>query len=236
MRPWLTLVLLLAMLPFGALAVAQEADNADDMAARRQEAIEQLKRIGIALHNCHDKQNSFPAPFISQEGKATLSWRVAILQFLEDPAAQALYQEFHLDEPWDSDHNKPLVLKMPDVYRCPLSKAAEHGRTVYLAPRGLSTVFSGPEGKAARDVPDGLSNTIAIVEADEEHAVEWTRPDDWQFDPADPAAHLGGHIPGHLMFLFADGAVHILRDTVDKGTLKALFTRNGSEIIAVPCQ
>ena len=47
-------------------------------------------------------------------GKPLLSCASQILPYLEQ---QALYNEFHLDEPWDSDHNKPLIARMPVVLR-----------------------------------------------------------------------------------------------------------------------
>src|SRR5262249_5899033 len=37
-----------------------------------------------------------------KEGKALLSWRVTLLPYLEQ---QNLFNQFHLDEPWDSPHN-----------------------------------------------------------------------------------------------------------------------------------
>ena len=49
-------------------------------------------------------------------GKALLSWRVALLPFLEE---NELYKQFHLDEAWDSDHNKKLLAKMPRVFAPP---------------------------------------------------------------------------------------------------------------------
>ena len=42
-----------------------------------------------------------------------LTWRVAILP---DLGQKALYDKFHLDEPWDSEHNLTLLDQMPDVY------------------------------------------------------------------------------------------------------------------------
>src|SRR5262245_56693586 len=73
-----------------------------------------LKQIGVAMHTYHDKHRSFPAAAIyGKDGKALLSWRVALLPYL---GLEALYKEFKLDEPWDSAHNKRLLEKMPAVY------------------------------------------------------------------------------------------------------------------------
>jgi hypothetical protein len=65
------------------------------------------------------RRAGFPRANGDGEGENTgLSWRVHLLQFL-DPAEVDLYEKFHLDEPWDSDHNKTLIAKMPNVFRSP---------------------------------------------------------------------------------------------------------------------
>src|SRR5205823_10918869 len=64
---------------------------------------------------------------ICKQGKPLLSWRVHLLPFLEQ---DNLYKQFHLDEPWDSEHNKKLIARMPPVYRSS-DKVAADGRTTF---------------------------------------------------------------------------------------------------------
>ena len=72
-----------------------------------------LKQIGLAMHNYHDARGRLPAAYtVDKDGKPLLSWRVLILPYTEEAA---LYKEFHLDEPWDSEHNKNLIARMPAV-------------------------------------------------------------------------------------------------------------------------
>ena len=67
------------------------------------------------MHNYREAHGRFPAPAIQgKDGKPLLSWRVAILPYLEE---DGLYQSFKLDEPWDSPHNKPLLERMPRPLR-----------------------------------------------------------------------------------------------------------------------
>ena len=98
-------------LMFPAVGAAREA-------ARRAQCTNNLKQIGLAMHNyvaAHN--NAFPAPALpGKDGKPALSWRVALLPYLEQ---QSLYDRFHLDEPWDSPHNKALIKEMPAVFTCP---------------------------------------------------------------------------------------------------------------------
>ncbi len=85
-------------------------------AARRTQADNHLKQIGLAMHNFHDVNNKLPAQANYEGKKPLLSWRVHLLPYLGEAE---LYNEFHLDEPWDSPHNKKLIEKMPQVYKNP---------------------------------------------------------------------------------------------------------------------
>ena len=77
-----------------------------------------LIAIGSGIFYGYAKANHVfpPAYSTNQDGKPLLSWRVLILPYIGN---DDLYREFHLDEPWDSVHNKTLLSKMPDVYKAP---------------------------------------------------------------------------------------------------------------------
>jgi hypothetical protein len=189
-----------------------------------------LRQIALALHNYHDANRKFPAVAnFDKTGKPLLSWRVHILPYLEQ---YDLYQQFHLDEPWDSEHNKKLIPLMPAVYRCAGAKFKEKGQTTYLAPVGKSAMFTGtPQQIGISDVTDGTSNTIFIVDAADDRAVTWTKPDDLRFDAGKPLAGLVGHHQQVFAVSFVDGTVHLICDTIAPETLNALLSRNGGEII-----
>ncbi len=63
-----------------------------------------------------------------------------LLPYLEQ---KALYDQFQLDEAWDSAHNRALISKMPVVFQCPAEKAAlvAEGKTRYLGARGAGTIL-----------------------------------------------------------------------------------------------
>jgi hypothetical protein len=63
-----------------------------------------------------------------KKGKALLSWRVALLPYLDQ---NNLFNQFHLDEPWDSAHNKKLLSKMPKVFAPPGVKTRQSFSTFY---------------------------------------------------------------------------------------------------------
>ena len=232
-RRGFTLVELLVVIAIIGVLVALllPAVQAAREAARRNVAVNDMKQIGLAMHNYHDIYKHFPARTIRDaEGKPLLSWRVAILPLLD----QALYKEFHLDEPWDSEHNRKLIEKMPAVFNNPSNTVGDEGKTVYLLPTGKGTMFEGNNALTFQEVTDGLSNTIMIVEAADDAAVEWTKPGDLSFDPAKPTAGLSGARPGGFQAAFGDGSVRFLADAIDESVLKALFTPRGGETVDAP--
>ncbi len=199
-------------------------------AARRAQCRNNLKQIALAMHNYHDTMGKLPpAAITSKGGKPLLSWRVAILPYIEQGD---LYNRFKLDEPWDSPDNKKLIAEMPKTYLCPSVANPKPGTTTYMAITGKGAAFEGKEGLGFRDITDGTSQTLLVVESAE--AVPWTKPDDLPIDadPARPLAKPGSKHPGGFIALFGDGSVKFLKSTLDPKTLRALMTRAGNEVIA----
>ena len=194
-------------------------------AARRTQSANNMKMIGLAMHNYHDRNRHFPAQAnYDDDGHALLSWRVHILPFIDQ---EELYKEFHLDEPWDSEHNKKLIERMPTVYRNP--NRNPDNKTNYLVAAGKGTIFAGKEGASFRDILDGSSSTIMLVEANDDQAVEWTKPSDLEYNPDMPMSGLGQLRQKGFQVLLADGSVRFIASTIDRETLKALFTAKGGE-------
>ncbi len=189
-----------------------------------------LKQIAIAFHNYHDTNKTFPpAASTDKDGKALLSWRVHLLPYLDQAP---LYRQFHLDEPWDSEHNKTLIEKIPPVFVAPLQRGlAKAGKTVYLVPTGAGTVFDGKVGLGLRDIKDGTSNTILAVEAHQDAAVIWTKPDDLAIDFKTPLKNLKSAFADGFHVAMCDGVVRHHKDTIPDEVLAALFTRAGREAI-----
>src|SRR5262249_15303296 len=164
--------------------------------------------------------------------KPLLSWRVHLLPYLNE---DGLYRQFKLDEPWDSANNRPLLAQMPAVYGTPdARKKAGEGKTFYRGFSHQGALFEKPRGtgqpvprlRLPASFPDGLSNTLAVVEAGE--AVEWTKPEDLDWSPGRPRPALGGISPNlpYCNVLMMDGSVHQLRKDVPDQTLQWLITRN----------
>lgn len=202
--------------------------------AEHKSSVNNLKQIGLAMHNYHDAHKHFPTiANFDKAGKPLLSWRVHLLPYLDEVK---LYKEFHLDEPWDSEHNKKLIARMPAVYRSTENKdLLKAGKTGYMAPVGEHMMFTGTDKTIDfRHVTDGTSNTILIVEADDDHAVIWTKPEDFKVDEKKPQAGLRINPANRFLLGWADGSVRAIPATIDPKILYSMFTRDGGEVINYP--
>jgi prepilin-type processing-associated H-X9-DG protein len=197
------------------------------VAVARTQSTNNLKQIGLAFHNYHDQHGALPpAAVYDKDGKALLSWRVLILPYIEQ---DALYKEFRLNEPWDSEHNKKLIAKIPPIYVTRLAKPSAVGGTFYQGFLGKMAAFEGKRGLRFVEFTDGLSNTIMVAESAVD--VPWTKPADLPFDPDGKLPKLGGLFEGGFNTLFCDGSVRFLKATIKPDTLKMMITRNGGEVI-----
>jgi len=205
---------------FGGLAATARAG------AGKAQAMNNLKQLGLAFHNFADNWGSFPPAAGYAGDKPLLSWRVYLLPYLEQ---QALYQEFRLDEPWDSEHNRKLIDRMPEVFKSP-NVAAPAGHTAFLVPTGEGLTFGGRTGLRFQDVTDGTSNTLLVVEAPAAKAVPWTKPEDFAVDPQAPLAVL---VDGREAFaaLIADGSVRRFSKGIDPQEFLKLLTPAGGEVV-----
>ena len=161
-------------------------------AAVQSESSRKLKQIALAMHDYADDHDlRFPPPAIrSKDGQPLLSSHVTILPYLQQ---QELYNRFHLDEPWDSPHNRELLREMPNIYRRPnVSARTDEYKTIYQVFVGPGTIFGSKPIPSLREVSfaDGASSTLMVVEAFE--PVFWTKPDDVVYSPDQPLPPLGG--------------------------------------------
>ncbi len=197
-------------------------------AARRMNASNHIKQIMLGFHNYHSATGSLPPAAITDAGgQPLLSWRVALLPYLEQ---QALYAKFHLDEAWDSEHNFPLSQQLPTVYEDP-SAVLPPGYTVMQAVVSESSGLKLNQSVAFSEFTDGLSHSLLVIESKRDAAVPWSKPDDILIDPSEPLAVMGNSHPGGFHVGMADGAVKFITYSVDTDLFRALMTRAGGEVV-----
>jgi prepilin-type processing-associated H-X9-DG protein len=188
------------------------------------QCLNNLEHIALALHSYHSVYGRFPPAVVRDHtGKPLYSWRVLLLEFLDEPQ---LHRDFHLDEAWDSPHNKTLLGRMPGVFAHPDS---DESTTLYQALTGPGTAFEDPEGQTLATFTDGPERTLVVVEGAQ--SVPWTEPVDLTFDPKGPLPQFGNLHAGGFNAAFADGSVRFLEANCSERTLRALITRNGGEQI-----
>ncbi len=188
-----------------------------------------VKQIVLAMHNYESAFKHFPGPAIGEGKSKGLSWRVAMLPYLDQ---MELYQQFHLDEPWDSEHNKTLIPKMPRVFQYSGSKRdLSEGLSNYVVPTGPGLAFEAGKESKFSDFRDGSSNTVLVMVVDDEHAEIWTRPVEQNFDPENPRAGLRLSPLNEFLFGLGDGSVNFMKATLSDDMLRALMTRDGAEPI-----
>lgn len=180
---------------------------------QREASQENLKHIALGTHNYHDAFNALPLNIRDKKDKSLLSWRVQLLPYMDE---EALYKQFHLDEAWDSEHNKKLIAKIPKVYQ-PVRGRFTAGETFYQ-------MFAGEKGLLRLGKPkwtlvnivDGTSNTFMVAEAGS--PVIWTKPDDIAYDGA-TVPKLGGMFDGEFHVALCDGSVRSIMKNGDPMTL-----------------
>jgi Protein kinase domain/Protein of unknown function (DUF1559) len=200
--------------------------------ANRELARRNLRFLTVAMHAYADadkEQRLPPAALCDVQGHPLLSWRVALLPHL-GVEGKALYHRFHLDEPWDSPHNRTLLSAIPDVYTPATGTLPQKHLTFYRVFTGPETPFQGPLGpRIPSSFPDGTSNTFLVVEAGE--PVPWTKPDELTYAGNRPLPKLGGLLPDGFHASLADGrVVFVLRET-DEAVIRAYVTPNGGELL-----
>lgn len=181
--------------------------------------LNRLKQVALGVLNFESVHRHLPP---SKKKGSQLSWRVHILPYLEQ---QPLYDRFHLDEPWDSPHNKKLLDEMPAIYGDKGTETTIQG----FAGEGVFGQREQPLG--LRNLTDGPSNTLLAIDAQSAESVPWTKPEDLPFDPEEPLKALGQIDPQGMAVVFNDGFATILPADTSADDFKAFVTYKGGEVV-----
>ncbi len=202
-------------------------------AAARMTAQNNMKFIALGLHNFHDTYQGLPAGYADKTGKPGLSWRVAILPFIEH---DNLFRQFKLDEPWDSENNKKLIQYMPKTFAPPSTDTNGYtftrgftGPNTWLPPQTAAGRPGQPLlGAKLFNFVDGTSNTILVADAGD--AVIWTKPDEVVFAP--PALpKLGGVFDAGMVVAMGDGSVRFIRKGIEARSLLNAIQINDGNVV-----
>lgn len=187
--------------------------QAEEMNKEMQRA-NNLKQLLLAMHNYESTFKVVPFTH-DMNGRASLelSWRVRVLPYIEQAN---MYNQFKLDEAWDSENNKPFAEQMPDIY----GKDSKSGKTAYC--------WIESDVQRFAQITDGLSNTIAMIESSE--LAPWTEAKDVSIEAAEKM--ILGLPDGQEIYVgMYDGSVRKLSNKIPADKLHAMLTPNGGEVV-----
>jgi prepilin-type N-terminal cleavage/methylation domain-containing protein/prepilin-type processing-associated H-X9-DG protein len=250
-------------------------------AANRTRCQNNLKQIGIALHNYHDRMGSFPpgyscsTPWPNNDSGPGWGWAAYILADLEQTALQRQINfNVSVGDPTMATPRTTFL----KIFYCSsdqlLTTFTVSGYTLaqssYVACNGNDGVddnttpphtgvfVCGTPFRIA-DIMDGTSNTFMVGErcttmsyATWAGAVPGAQdpsiraPGNFSGSSALVVGHCGPHLPndsivtdadamssghtGGVQFLFGDGSVHMIANSIPMGVYDALATRAGGEV------
>jgi hypothetical protein len=182
-----------------------------------------MKLIGLAAHNYHDRNKFFPSP---RAATAEMSWRVEMLPFVDQGA---MFNMLNKNAAWDSPANAAFNTQMPMVFDFPGEKPAgmETSNTKFQYFTGPNTMFPDPQTKIRlTQIADGSSNTFLFAEA--ATPVPWMKPADMAITPNGPLPLP----PGIFLGAMADGTVHIIdRGKVNDNDLRGIIGPNDGKFL-----
>jgi hypothetical protein len=228
-RPRVTLLKILIYFAIGAVLVAlllPARRNARE-AARRTQCKNNLKQIGLALHNYESTYGAFPPAYtVDESGRPLHSWRALILPYLDQAP---LYKKIDFSKRWDDPANEEAFKARVPEYLCP-STVAPPEHTTYMAIVASNSCMRPVQSCGFSDIPDGPENTWIVIETSPDKAVHWMAPMDadeaflLSFNEKSKFAHTGGtHV------LLADGAVRFVSAKTPVPDRLALISASGHE-------
>lgn len=203
-------------------------------AARRTQATNELKIIGLGAHNFHDVHGHFPP--LSADGSqdpgvtSPISFHTSLLPYIDQ---QTLYGGIDKSIPWNDPANQMSYSMVVPTFLSPQyeEKTAPNG---YALTHFVPSVHLIRDGKpiSMREVTDGTSNTVLAGQINAAFPA-WGDPD----NARDPAAGLGGGPnafggkQGGGLILMMDGSARFVSQNVAPGVLQAIATPDGGEVV-----
>ncbi|WP_298863161.1 DUF1559 domain-containing protein [uncultured Gimesia sp.] len=206
-------------------------------AARRSTSKNNLKQIGLAMHNYHDLHSRLPIGGTFRAGQPHHSWVTRLLPFVEQ---ESLYNKIDFHEPWTDKTNKEHFQSRINAIQNPgLKSDYDNGKSSEETFQGYqpahyaanSRVLNVNGGMNFKEITDGTSNTILAGEI-RSNIKPWGNPTNFR-DPArgiNQSRHgFGGPFKGGANILLGDGSVRFISEDIDPAVLKALSTPNSGE-------
>ena len=208
-RRGLTLIELLVVVSIIGILVALllPAIQSAREASRRIQCVNNMKNIGLGIHNAAQNHDGFPT---GAGSPANTSYLVQVLPFVEQIA---LFNSININEDVLRNENITALNQAPKVFFCP----SDTSRVSVGATNSVN--FAGNSGRsvidgggvfiarrlAARDILDGLSNTVGVSE--------------WIAGPGAGSVHQRNASKYQLKAIYPDSPEGIIAFTLDCASL-----------------
>ncbi len=223
-------------------------------AARRTQSKNNLRQLGLAMHNYHDTFSHFPEAVIPGEGEPEErpAWTVNALPYIEQAPLYNQMIPIYKDKSkrWDDDAVSEFTSKTIPVFQNPsldhtdvpnsidyagVAGLGKEGPNLKLGQRGRG-MFSYASPTSLRDITDGSSNTLMIGEVQDQRG-PWAQGGLGTVRPLTQKPYINGpdgwggkHVGGGL-FLLSDGSVRFVSENIDAAVMEALTTIAGGEVV-----
>lgn len=203
-----------------------------------------VKWIAITAHRYHDEHHRFPSPSVVEGDGPPVSWRIDLMSYFDPEATSHFTEKFDRQRSWDDAANLPFAQTRPGPYYCPSSGQPRdsQGRwhTAYAFPTGPGTLFPAEGPLSIRQITDGTSSTLLLVEACGRKIV-WTEPRDVDVTELELRINAPGNESGTSNGLIssyhaqaahvalADGSIRFMSEDISPDVLRALTTADAGD-------
>ena len=207
-------------IPEKPLLTLEERKKALSTEDKRSMAANNIVAIGEALEKYHEEHGYYPLRHhIAAGGLETLSWRVTLLPYL---GYKTLHDKFDFAKPWYMEPNKSLLQYIPQEY---ISPERYDTKTNYQLPAYRTFLFGEFKTHKKSDVEDGLSNTLLLIEVNDDLAVEWTSPLDYIPEvPKQYKRDLGGVREDGFFAIWCNGWPTLIPNDASENDIHAALT------------
>ncbi len=220
-------------------------------AARKAQSKNNMKQLGLAMHNYHDTFGHMPVgtvPNAKLKPEARLSWMYSVLPFIEQGN---LFEQIDEKEGWKGENNgrwtdttisvfvNPNVATDDAAGKTHYVGIAGYGKDPWALPAGHARagLFGDDRKVRFRDITDGLSNTMAIAEASDDFGA-WAAGGRSSIRGFTKKEYVNGPdgigsnwSDGGFNVLMGDGSVRYVDEGIDPKVLEALSSMSGGEVV-----